>query len=258
MTFLHQNIVSGTINSRRLGKSFGLNILPNNQKFCNFECIYCECGSASINYDSKNAKLLPTVQQIAIELEEGLKGLEPHEIIDSITFSGNGEPTINPDFAEIIDETIRLRNKYRPGTKISVLTNATTLNNPKVVAALHKIEMPILKIDSVFQQEFEIINGNKHLKINEIINNIKNNFKSPIIQTIFLKAENNGQIIDNTTSEQVEKYIEIMKFLSPQLIMIYSVSRDTAIKNIEKIALEKLQEIGTKIEKIGIKTLITQ
>ncbi|MDR2836460.1 MAG: radical SAM protein [Bacteroidales bacterium] len=274
MTFLHNNIIIGVVKSRRLGNSFGINILPEFQKICNFNCIYCECGDNFQHFEvsTKDKLSFPSIEEISKQTEIALLNLKIKLIkIDSITFSGNGEPTLHPNFSEIIDEIIRLRNEYYPDTKISVLTNATMLFDEKIILALKKIENPILKVDAVYQQIFFEINCSfenlkllsfykYNLNIDFILDNIKKNFEHPIIQTMFLKTDKNlslGFFIDNTSDEHIEKYIETMQNLSPKLIMIYSIDRDTAVKKLKKIELPKLQEIGNKLNKVGIETMIT-
>ena len=117
-------IVFGPIRSRRLGSSLGVNVLPTKGKLCNFDCIYCECGW---NKDGVSDKRFPRLAEVEAALEKRLAELAQDGIpVDSITFSGNGEPTINPDFAVIVDATVRLRNQYYPSAKISVIKKSSS------------------------------------------------------------------------------------------------------------------------------------
>ena len=251
-TFLFDNIIFGPVKSRRLGNSLGVNLLPTNAKFCSFNCVYCECG-----WNSKGVKIeLPRLNDIVPAMEKYFS--ENTNPLDVITFAGNGEPTINPDFPEIVAETVRLRDKYLPNVKISVLTNASNLGNEKVVAALKMIDEPILKIDSFIQSDFKLINQPAAgLSINQIVDNIAKNFEHPIIQTMFLRGNINGTFFDNTTEESLKIYRETLRRLSPSLVMVYSIARETPLSGLQKIAPAELEKIGGDIRELGFKVLVT-
>ncbi|MBO4613525.1 MAG: radical SAM protein [Bacteroidales bacterium] len=251
-TFLFDNIIFGPVKSRRLGNSLGVNLLPVNAKFCSFNCVYCECG-----WNSKGIKIeLPRLGDIVPVMEKYFS--ENKQPLDVITFAGNGEPTINPDFPEIVAETVRLRDKYLPNVKISVLTNASNLGNEKVVAALKMIDEPILKVDTFIQSDFELINQPASgLSIATIVDNIAGNFEHPIIQTMFLRGNINGTFFDNTTDESLRVYFETLKRLSPSQVMVYSIARETPLSGLQKVAPDELENIGAKIRSLGFNVLVT-
>ena len=254
--FLFDNIVFGPVYSRRLGVSLGINLLPNNSKYCNFNCIYCECGWTEIKKGEKI--ILPNREELTTRLTNKLKDLkgtvnEP----DTITFAGNGEPTIHPDFPGIIDDTIAIRDKYAPKAKISVLSNASMLHKPKVVKALKKIELNIQKLDSGIENTFNLINQTaKGLSFEKIVNGLLAFEGKLIIQTLFLRGEYNGNHIDNTTPEEIEAWLKIVKKVQPEYVMIYPIDRGTPAKNLQKIPEEQLNEIAAQVEKAGIKTKV--
>ena len=131
---LREDTVFGPIFSRRLGRSLGINLLPKEGKICNFDCIYCECGW---NKDGRTDQVIPTAAEVRSALEDKLQEcLLAGTPIDSITFSGDGEPTLNPEFPRIIRDTLMLRDAFYPGAKVSVLTNATRIGRPEEVAAV--------------------------------------------------------------------------------------------------------------------------
>ena len=251
-TFLFDNIIFGPVKSRRLGNSLGVNLLPVNAKFCSFNCVYCECG-----WNSKGVKIeLPRLDDIVPVMEKYFS--ENKQPLDVITFAGNGEPTINPDFPEIVAETVRLRDKYLPNVKISVLTNASNLGNEKVVAALKMIDEPILKVDTFIQSDFELINQPASgLSIATIVDNIASNFEHPIIQTMFLRGNIDGTFFDNTTDESLRVYFETLKRLSPSQVMVYSIARETPLSGLQPVAPDELENIGAKIRSLGFNVLVT-
>ncbi len=251
-TFLFDNIIFGPVRSRRLGNSLGINLLPVNAKFCTFNCVYCECG-----WNSKGVKIeLPRLADIVPAMEKYFS--ENTQPLDVITFAGNGEPTINPDFPEIVAETVRLRNKYMPNVKISVLTNASNLGNEKVVAALKMIDEPILKVDTFIQHDFELINQPAAgLSIAKIVDNIASNFEHPIIQTMFMRGNINGTFFDNTTDDSLRVYFDTLKRLNPSQVMVYSIARETPLSGLQNVSADELEKIGAKIRSLGFNVLVT-
>jgi wyosine [tRNA(Phe)-imidazoG37] synthetase (radical SAM superfamily) len=251
-TFLFNEIIFGPVQSRRLGESLGINLLPLNTKVCNFNCIYCECGfTERIRADDPH--ILPH-EKIKEELEKTLISLlKTGKNIDTITFAGNGEPTLHPEFIEIIDDTILLRNKFFPKAGIAVLSNATLIGRQDIKQALQKIEFNILKIDSSFEETIKGINcpiGNFSLK--NLISDLQNFNKNLTLQTLFLKGNYNGFYFDNSSEMEVEGLLNIYYKLNPKLVMIYTIARDTPVNTLEKISLHRLNEIAARIEKLGI------
>lgn len=255
-TFLREKYIFGPIISRRLGRSLGINILPANFKICNFNCAYCECGWN--DFSNINKYKIPTRETIKIELTHKLQELVAvGENFDSITFSGNGEPTLHPDLLGIIEDTIELRNLFFPKVKISVLTNATNLEADKVITALKKIENPILKIDSGYIETIKKINlpVQKNITIEKIITGMQKFSGNFIMQIMFLRSSDNK--INNTTENEINKLIEIMEKTSPRQIMIYTISRDTPAQNLIKLTQEELDNISNKIKSAGFAVMAT-
>lgn len=253
-TILFSEIVFGPIKSRRLGTSLGINLLPYDGKLCSFDCIYCECG---LNKNFRTKTKLPDRQNVQSALEDKLIALKNEGIIiDVITFAGNGEPTLHPQFHEIIDDTIALRNIYYPKSKISVLSNGMHLDKPKVVEALKKTDNAVLKLDSAIEKTIRILDrpNSSSYSIYRQIERFKLFNSNFILQTMFLKGEFEGQTIDNTTEEEVSAWLKLVSDLQPREVMIYTIDRETAVRGLEKVSLEKLQEIADKVESIGIKT----
>jgi wyosine [tRNA(Phe)-imidazoG37] synthetase (radical SAM superfamily) len=243
MSILFHDIIFGPIKSRRLGYSLGINLLPIDSKICTFNCIYCECGW---NPDKILSTGFNKREDIYIALENRLIEIkENNEPIDILTFAGNGEPTLHPKFPDIIDDVISLRNKYFPEKKIAVLSNATTLGNINITEALKKIDLPILKLDSAIENTFRLINKpSDSFNFNEYINNLGNFKNNIIVQTMFLRGEINGHIVDNTTENELNKWIEVVKKLNPINVMIYSIDREPPAKKLIKIQPEELKKIA--------------
>lgn len=257
-TFLFEDIVFGPVKSRRLGVSLGINLMPGNMKICNFNCIYCECGWTKEPAGSPGE--MPGRDAVSNALELKLKEmLADNRKPDVITFAGNGEPTLHPDFIKIIDDSIDLRNRYFPEARIAVLSNATTISDNEIRNALNRIEMNILKLDSVNNETVFIHNqpmGKYDVK-NVIENLTKFNGKL-IIQTLFLRGSFNNKPIDNTTQAELDGWLNALKVIKPQEVMIYTISRDTPLGDqLKKVPREELNSIAAKVRKLGIKTQVS-
>ena len=252
VTILFHETVFGPIHSRRLGSSLGVNLSPIDGKVCSFDCLYCEAG---YNAQGQGKQGLPSRESVKRHLAARLKEMsEKGELLDVITFSGNGEPTIHPQFKEIIHDTIMLRDRHYPQAKVSVLSNSTFLGNPKVVEALRKVDNNILKLDSAFDRTMRLLNrpANPNVVVEGIIQDIMQFSGSCIVQTMFLRGEHNGKPIDNTTDEEIDALIDAYRRIAPKEVMIYSIDRKTPEEHLEKISSEEMERIGKRIADAGI------
>lgn len=256
-TFLFDEIIFGPVQSRRLGVSLGVNLLPVNVKVCSFDCIYCECGFTPKKYHEK--AVLPTRQEVKQKLEEKLhKMAADGQKPDVITFAGNGEPTLHPEFVGIIDDTIELRNQLASNARIAVLSNATMLHKPDVFNALLKVEDNIQKLDSAFEETVELLDcprGNFNLQ--KVVEQLKSFNGKVTIQTLFVKGEFKGQTFDNTTEKEISAWLELLQKIQPEQVMIYTIARDTPIDTLKKISPEKLDAIAAKVEKAGFRVQVS-
>ncbi|HOU96339.1 MAG TPA: radical SAM protein [Bacteroidales bacterium] len=257
-TFLFDKIVFGPVKSRRLGISLGINLLPCDRKLCNFNCIYCECGwSPKLGSE---AVILPSRSKVYHALSSKLKEMKvKNQKADVITFAGNGEPTLHPEFNQIIDDSIALRDMFCPDIRIAVLSNSSTLNNPQVKIALMKVDMNILKLDSAFDRTIQIHNQPTiNITAKELIKNLASFEGHVIVQTLFLRGIYNGKIIDNTTPEEIENWLNALIEIKPEEVMIYTIDRDTPEGGIlEKVPENDLKRIAARVEELGIKTQIS-
>lgn len=250
MTIIFPSPIFGPVQSRRLGVSLGVNLLPATGKVCSFDCIYCECG---LNETNRPSTPLPTQKEVREALEEQLIQMRAaHNLPDVITFAGNGEPTIHPDFAQIIDDTLALRTKYAPKAKVSVLSNATFLHRASTVAALKKIDNNILKLDTVDMPFIHLVNQpNCSYDVAKVVEQMKIFEGKIIIQTMFLKGEYQGKKIDNTQSEFVDPWIAQLKEINPKQVMIYTLDRETPIKGLLKATPQELDHIAEQLREEG-------
>lgn len=248
-TFLFDKTIFGPVHSRRLGISLGVNLLPNDRKLCSFDCLYCECGFGQTAGPSAK---LPTRNEVSGMLKTKLEEMRANgEMPDVITFAGNGEPTLHPAFAEIIDDTLALRDEYCPKARVAVLSNASRLRDKNVVAALKKIDDNILKLDSASDEIVKTLDRpNYKYSVSEAVELIAQFHDNLAVQTMFTRWSIDGIQYDNSTDESVEEWLKLIEKINPPRIMIYTIDRDTPLKSMEKVGRERLDEIAQKARKI--------
>lgn len=254
-TFLFDKIIFGPINSRRLGLSLGINLLHPTAKLCNFDCIYCECGW---NAENRGGGFNPKSEVLeALELklvEMGSEGALP----SYITFAGNGEPTMHPEFAAIIRGTIEVRDRLSPGSKIAVLSNAMMIDRKEVREALRLVDRPILKLDSGLQSTVDLINQpQKRMGVERVVELLAGMGSEVIIQTMFIRGEYNGVRFDNTTDVEVEAWLDALRVIGPREVMLYSVARDTPCSGVDVVDRDELERIALRIEGMGISAVVS-
>ncbi|RHJ94059.1 radical SAM protein [Parabacteroides bouchesdurhonensis] len=256
-TILFDKIVFGPVHSRRLGVSLGMNLLPTDGKLCSFNCIYCECG---LNEERRTHSKLPSRIEVKEALEKKLESMKAEGVApDVITFAGNGEPTMHPEFAGIIDDTIATRNKFFPKAKIAVLSNSTMLHKEEVFRALNKVEDNILKLDSVLDSRIQQLNvpNSPSFTFDKLLQQLCRFKGNLIIQTMFLRGEINGVNIDNTTEAEINGWIEALKQICPKQVMIYTIDRETPVKALKKVSKDDLEIIADKARKAGFDVTVS-
>ena len=250
-TVIYPSPIFGPVHSRRLGISLGINLLPADGKVCSFNCVYCECG---FNEDHRPTLPFPTREEVASKLEQKLQAMVTEgQLPDVLTFAGNGEPTCHPHFAEIINDTIRLRDQYCPQAKVSVLSNSTMFHRQQVHDALMRVDNNILKLDTIdplYINKVDRPNGT--YDVNLMTERMKAFNGHIIIQTMFMQGEYNGESVDNTGEEYVAPWLEAVKEIKPQLVMIYTIDRETPAHHLQKASREQLDVIRDRVIAAGI------
>ena len=251
MTVLYQSPIFGPVRSRRLGTSLGINLLPGDGKCCSFDCIYCECG---FNHDFVPQQKMPTQDEVLRALQYHLRKMkEEGPTPDVLTFAGNGEPTLHPQFPEIIDGALALRDRYFPQAKVSVLTNATQILRQPVFDALCKVDNNICKLDTISADYINLVDRpNSTYDVEKIIARLKEFGDRCIIQTMFMQGEHRGEPVDNTGEAFVQPWLKAIGEIRPREVMIYTIDRETPAHGLKKASHEVLDAIGAQVEKLGI------
>lgn len=244
---IREETVFGPIFSRRLGSSLGINLLPERGKICNFDCIYCECGW---NRDGRDDTVLPSAAKVRADLERMLLKLSAESTpVDSITFSGDGEPTLNPEFPQIIDDTLRLRNQYYPQAKVSVLSNATRVHLPEVFDALRRVDNPIMKIDAPTNELISKINipapGYDIARVVDALLRFEGDF---VLQTCMLRSPD----FDSSSPDVILPLLDIVRRLRPREWMVYTIDRPTPMQGLQKFSPQEMKSLAQPIIDEGI------
>jgi wyosine [tRNA(Phe)-imidazoG37] synthetase (radical SAM superfamily) len=252
MSILFDDIVFGPVKSRRLGSSLGINLLPLTHKICSFDCAYCECGWTENTGEPFNG-LMSAAEILAIANVRFIE-LQKHQIhIDAITFAGNGEPTLHPEFSVIIDGIIALRNSFLPKAKIAVLSNASMLHKPEVFAALSKIWYNIQKLDAGTERMFRLLNRPiVSLSLQEVVENLCRFNGNLMIQTLLVKGEVNGEWVDNTQEEELEAWFGHLVRIKPRRVMLYPIDRQTPASKLRKVDERIFESVKQRLDMLGI------
>lgn len=250
-TIIYPSPVFGPVHSRRLGVSLGINLLPADGKYCTFDCIYCECG---FNRDFRAHQPLPSREEVYRALEARLQDMSVNgPKPDVLTFAGNGEPTAHPHFPEIIDDVIRLRDRYFPEARISVLTNATQILKQPVFDALKRVDNNILKLDTVNESYIHFVDRpTGHYDLSLLVEKMKEFNGQAIIQTMFMTGFSAGKSVDNTSDAYVLPWLETVRKIAPRQVMIYTIDRETPDNDLCKASPEQLDRIAALIREAGI------
>lgn len=250
---LFNSIVYGPIRSRRLGVSLGVNLMPTDAKLCTFDCVYCECGWNQV----VSHPHLPTREQVRNALNSQLSILNAQP--DVITFSGNGEPTLHPDFLGIIQDTCALRDQYCPNAKVSVLSNSTQLGRVDVVKALLLVDNRILKLDSAIDATMRLIDKpvNDQLTVSKVMEWLSIFDGDFTLQTCFLRGEYEGKIINNTTAEELAAWYQAVDILHPKQVMIYVIDRATPLQTLSKVPPHEMEAIAAPLREKGIDVIVS-
>ncbi len=255
-TVLFHSTIYGPIHSRRLGMSLGINLMPNDGKICSFDCLYCEAG---FNAQGPGKDGVPTREAVKRQLKRKFEEMKATgQTLDVITFSGNGEPTLHPEFSKVVEDVMRLRTQYYPEAKVSVLSNSTMAGKPAIAKALLKVDNNILKLDSAFPRTFRLINRpvSPNILPEGVIADLKKFSGQCIVQTIMVRGEFEGQHFDNTTDEELDALLNAYRQIEPREVMLYSIDRKTPAENLEKVSKEELERIAKRFRDAGIKVQV--
>ena len=251
-TIIYPSPIFGPVHSRRLGISLGINLLPADGKVCSFDCIYCECG---FNKDHRPTQPMPTLPQVSQALEAKLRQMKAEgQLPDVLTFAGNGEPTCHPHFPEIISEALRLRDLYCPCAKVTVLSNATMIHHQKVRDALMLVDNNILKLDTISPDYISKVDRPVGAyDVRSVIEHMKAFQGHLIIQTMFMRGESDNKVsVDNTGEEYVAPWLDAVREIAPQMVMVYTIDRETPAHGLLKASPEQLDAIRDRVIALGI------
>lgn len=246
---LQSEIVYGPLQSRRFGTSLGINLLPKDQKICNFNCVYCQYGRSRLT----ESAVFPTIQEIEAEVASFLNNAKNHNrAIDWIMIAGNGEPTLYPYFSTVVDSLIVLRNRVFPDLPIGILSNSSTCYQPEIQEALSKLDGRFMKLDAGQKSAFlEINSPSGAARWEEIITGLYR-LRNLVLQSLFFTGEK-----QNISDDLVDDWIIAVSYIRPSSVQIYTIDRPPREENLLPVSRKILDSISSRLfEKTGIQGLV--
>jgi len=156
ITDIVDSIVFGPVTSRRGGRSLGINLLPPGKKFCSFDCAYCMLGKTQTHSGKEAWAGINSVEEGLLEASEFLQ--KTNMKIESIALTGNGEPTLNPEFPETTERILEVRDNVFSDVPVVIYTNSSRVCENSVMNGLALGDVVVAKLDAVDDKLREIIN----------------------------------------------------------------------------------------------------
>jgi wyosine [tRNA(Phe)-imidazoG37] synthetase (radical SAM superfamily) len=243
---LQRDVIYGPISSRRLGRSLGINLLPPNRKLCTFDCVYCQYGSAHAVSGAAGQAGFPSVDSVLQKVEEAI--MRQPSPPDYLTFSGNGEPTLHPDFPEIVSELLRLRDRICPQARLAILSNSSRMHRPEVRQAVAQLDDPMMKLDAGDPQTLSLLSRPSSVVTFEKIVEGLAAMPRLIIQSMIIEGE-----VQNAEGEAHEAWLATVSGLSPEMVQIYTAERPVAESGVRRVSRQHLEELASRAqERTGI------
>jgi wyosine [tRNA(Phe)-imidazoG37] synthetase (radical SAM superfamily) len=242
---LQQHIVYGPVRSRRLGRSLGINLLPIGFKVCNMNCAYCQYGwTGGQRRTTPRAPAWPSPAQVGAAVSARLKRAEKTgELLDRLTVAGHGEPTLHPQFEDIVGRLIDLRDRLAPTLRIGVLSNSTTAAWPGVRRALSLFDDRYMKLDAGDPITYAHVNG-LGTSIGTIVDALRN-LPRIVVQAMFV-TDGIGRV-DNTTEGALHEWLAALDEIQPAGVQIYTLDRPPALEGLRAVPMRRLREIAERV-----------
>lgn len=243
---LQRDVIYGPVSSRRLGRSLGINLLPPGRKVCTFDCVYCQYGSADTVSAIPEQEGFPSVSTVLQKVEEAVR--RQRAPLDYLTFSGNGEPTLHPDFPEIVSGLLRLRDRMCSQTRLAVLSNSSRMHRPEIRQAVERLDDPIMKLDAGDPQTLSLLSRPSAVVTFEKLVEGLAGMPRLIVQTMIIAGE-----VQNADGEAHEAWMATVARLSPEMVQIYTAERPVAESGVQRVPKERLEELASQAQqKTGI------
>lgn len=236
---LQPSIVYGPIESRRFGRSLGINLLPTGHKVCNFDCLYCQYGLTPHGIPSR----FPDLGVIEREVEASLARLAESGLkLDWIMLSGNGEPTLHARFGDLVPALIEIRNRLFPGVPLGILSNASTCHRPEIRSALLELDGRFMKLDAGREELFKALNQPTSAKAWPLVLDGLRSLKSVVLQSLFVSG-----VCDNTTPLAIGGWLDALRYVKPESVQLYSLDRPAAADGLRAVSREILEGIAGRV-----------
>jgi wyosine [tRNA(Phe)-imidazoG37] synthetase (radical SAM superfamily) len=234
---LQRDVIYGPVNSRRLGRSLGINLLPANRKVCTFDCVYCQYGRAEALTTTDADAGFPSVQTVLDKVEDAIRRQPTPP--DYLTFSGNGEPTLHPQFPEVVTEVLHLRDRLCPGARVALLSNSSRVHRGEIREAIEQLDDPILKLDAGDPATLaQISRPAAGITLERIVEGLAE-LPFLIVQSMIISGQ-----AQNCEGDAHEAWLATLARISPDEVQIYSADRVVAESGVERVSKEDLARLA--------------
>ena len=239
---LQTGIVYGPLESRRLGRSLGINLTPPGKKTCNYNCSYCQYGWT--DFPAKGD--FPPAHEVLAAVDQALT---LHSDVDSITVAGNGEPTLHPAFVPIADALFHARERHAPKARLALLSNGSTLHRPEVVHALRRFDTRSMKLDAGDATTFRLMNGPR-IPLGRLVGDLRAVGRLTL-QSMFVQDA--AGVVDNTTPQAVDAWLEAVGRIRPEGVDICTLDRTPARESsLQRVPAGLLEEIAGRVRALPV------
>jgi wyosine [tRNA(Phe)-imidazoG37] synthetase (radical SAM superfamily) len=243
---LQTGIVYGPFTTPNNGTALGLNILGAVHKVCAFDCPYCDLGTTELRLNKvKRDVEFPTPTEIKTALIEKLRDLhENGPACESICISGNGEPTLHPDFPEVVQAILEARDLWAAGRPVYVLSSGANLESRKVIEALNLLDERVIKIDAGNEKLFKQLNAPlSRMTLSRVIDGLRG-LKDCSVQSLFVKG-----IVSNTAPTDIDDWVEVIALIKPKQVYISTITRQPAVMGVLCVDENTLYMIASRLER---------
>ena len=242
----------GPVDSRRYGRSLGVNPLPLDRKLCSLDCLYCQYGFTRAQEVAGRAEV-PSMDDLAVAFDREFERLAAEgDVPDRITVAGNGEPTLHPDFYEWSRLLAEARTKhFGPTTQIGLLTNGLHLNKADVVAGMKEFyDEPAIKLECGTAECFAALYQVSAKGLQRTLDGL-DELNSFVIQALFI----HGATADNAAPDEVEAWLGHLRTYRDKIrhVEIYTLDRPAADQSdAERVRVSRLNEIADQVRELGL------
>jgi wyosine [tRNA(Phe)-imidazoG37] synthetase (radical SAM superfamily) len=233
--------IYGPVPSRRYGVTLGINLMPLGEKRCSLRCTYCQIGPER---DPKRAVIFADLERLRREVTLAVTTAQVP--IDAWVLSGNGESTLHPQFAQVVELLRLLREQLAPKTPLVLLTAGTELVRPEVLQACRALDEVAVKLDAGTQALYERLDMPWQPTPVATVPRAASQLQNAIAQTLLVQGS-----VDNTTDAEVAAWLDLLDLMQPQRVDLYTLARPPIEKALRPATAAVMAQVAEKARQRG-------